>query len=479
MIDLDLKPGVPKLTLFTEEQIKTIYDAVIEVLENQGSIVSHEESKRLLLDAGATETPDGKKILIPRELVEKAIETAPSAIKLYERDGKEAMDMSGNKAYLATTCDAIDMIDPYTGERRKFVSDDWYVVSKIVDYLPNMNAMLLNGCADDMASDVAYRDIAYETMKSTRVPLGLAMGDAKAIEEAIGAAEIIAGGPEEFKKKPTVYIHAEPVTPLEHHDETLEMVLLAAERGVPVVYYGMQMQGVTTPVTSAGTIVISIAETLVGLVIHQLKKPGAPFIFGGIPASMDMKSMIFSYGSPEMVRNTLAMNEVAHYLDLPIFGTANTDSKTHDTQCGVEYALSIFAGMLGGHHMIHDIGFIDQSTAVSVYAIVLCEEIFKMCQSVMEGVALDDDSIALDVIKEIGPGGNFLMHKHSLSRFRSLWKPYVFDRSSDYTKTESFEDRIAKEVRRILETHEVPALSDDVLAALDEYKKSWDEKLKK
>lgn len=471
--------GIPRITMFTDDELKTIYEGALEVLETHGSIIPHEGCRKLLFDAGAKETKDGKKVLIPREIIRKAVETAPNGFKLYDRDGNLAMDMSGHNFYLATTCDAIDMIDPKTGERRKYVSDDWYSVSKVVDYLPNMNAMIINGCADDMTSDVAYRDMTYEVIKNTRVPIGLCMGDPRAIEEGIGVAEIVAGGPDKFKEKPNVYIHAEPVTPLEHHYETLEMVLLAAERGVPIVYYGMQMQGVTTPVTSAGTVVITIAETLVGLAIHQLKHPGAPFIFGGIPASMDMKSMIFSYGSPETVRNLLTLNEVGHYLNLPILGTTNTDAKTHDTQCGVEYALSMFAGVLAGHQMIHDVGFIDQSTCVSLHAMILCEEIFQRCIAIMEGVPVDADALVLDVIEDVGAGGNFLTHKHSLKRFKNMFKPYVFDRSSDYQKVKPFEDRIQKELDRILATHEVPALPDDILKALDEHKKMWNEKLKK
>lgn len=479
MNNVDLKPGVPRISMLSEDQTKKLYDGALEVLEKQGSIVDHDESRELLLQAGAIVSEDGKYIRIPRQLVERAVETVPKSIKLYSRDGDQVMmDMSIPKAYLTTACDAMDVIDPYTGERRSMVSDDWCMISKIVDYLPSMRSMVINACANDIASEEAYRKMTYEVIKHTRVPLCLGIGDVRAMEEALGVAEIVAGGPEKFKEKPNMFILATATTPLVHHGETLKMLLLAAEKSVPFLYCGMQMQGVTTPVTSAGTAVIAIAETLAGMVIHQLKNPGAPFIFGGIPGSMDMKSTIFSYGCPETVRNTMAINEVAKYLNIPMLGTATTDAKTHDAQCAVEYTLGIFAGMLGGHHLLHDIGLLDQASAISPHVLVLCEEIFNMCDAILEGVAVDDETIALDVIEDVGPSGNFLMHKHSLSGFKNLWKPTVFDRSSDYKKTVPFDERIQNEVIRILENHEVPPLSDEILKALDEHEKQWTEKLK-
>jgi trimethylamine--corrinoid protein Co-methyltransferase len=474
MNNIDNMLGIPKLRMLSDEQIKTIYEGVLDVLENQGSIISHKGAREMLLNGGAKESADGKKVLIPREMVKKAVESAPKSIKLYDRNGNECADLGGYRTSFGMTCDAVDTIDVVTHKRRPFVSDDWYTAAKMVDYLPNVDCMIINGCAADMEAEKAYREIVYAVMLNSRAPVGLCMGLSSAVKEGIGLAELIAGGPENFKKKPTIYIHAEPVTPLEHHEETVDMLLHAAEHCVPVVYYGMQMQGVTTPITSAGTLIVSLAESLAGLVIHQLKRPGAPFIIGGIPATMDMKTTVFAYGSPEMNRNVIGFNEVAHYLNIPNLGTVNSDSKSYDAQCGVEYGIAIYNAIVCGHNMVHDIGFLDQSRLFSLQVAVLCNEIISWCRSLAEGIRTDDESLALDVINEVGAGGNFLMHKHSLKRFKQLWNPHVFDREADYAGVESMETRLENEVNRILDTHVVPSLPDEMLAEIDEYKKTWD-----
>ena len=464
----------PGTRMLSDGQIQEIYSAAKEVLECQGSLILLPEARELLLKAGAMEGKDGK-VLIPSTMVDQAVSTAPKFIKLYDRDGKENMKLEGYRCYFGACCDTPEVLDAYTAERRPYVSSDWPDFATVMDYLPNMKFLHINGNATDMEPEDAYRAIGYAVMPNCRTTIAICVGNAEAAAELIEVAQAIAGGPEEFRRKPNTFCMAEPITPLKHGPDSLTRLLMCADVGMPIVYYGMQMQGVTAPATAAGTLVVSCAESLTGLVIHQLRKPGAPFIFGGIPGMMDMKTTTYSYGGPELTRNLMALGDISHYLNLPFWGTSTTDSKRIDAQCASEFAITALAAILGGHNLVHDAAQMDRAALVSLQAAVLHDEIIGVCKYIVGGIEVNDEEMALGVIDKVGAAGNYLSEKHTMSRFKGFWTPGVFDRSTS-PDVPPIETRINDKVKQILENHKVPPLPEDKLNAIAEVKAKWDKK---
>ncbi len=234
------------------------------------------------------------------------------------------------------------------------------------------------------------------------------------------------------------------------------------------------MGGATAPITLAGVIALALAEFFVGMVASQLKRRGAPLIMGGVVSPMDMQTTVYSYGAPELHAMSAALTDVAHWLKVPMFSTAGcSDSKTLDEQAATEAALSIMAAGLSGANLIHDVGFLESALIGSYEMIVLSDEIIGMVKRFLSGVKVDDETLALKAIDEVGPGGDFLSQDHTVKHLRSeLWFPRLIDRTKydawESAGSRTMGDRVRDRVNEILATHQAPPLPADVDAGIDQ-----------
>ena len=276
--------------------------------------------------------------------------------------------------------------------------------------------------------------------------------------------------------------YLEPTTPLVHTKAAVEKVLFAAERRVPMIYTPGVMSGATGPVTLAGSLVVAVAEFLTGMVIAQLRRAGAPMIMGGMASPMDMRTTVFTYGSPELHLMSAALTDIAHWLKLPMFSAAGcSDSKTLDEQAAAEASLSIMAAGLSGANLIHDVGFLESGLLGSPEMVVLCDELVGMVKRFLRGVEVNDETMAVDVIRDVGPGGNFLAHDHTVRHLRKeLWFPQLIDRDRyepwRQAGSATMGDRVRQRVRDILATHEVPPLPEEVDARINRIVLAADER---
>ena len=209
----------------------------------------------------------------------------------------------------------------------------------------------------------------------------------------------------------------------------------------------------------AGKLVSANAENLSALVIAQLKRRGVPFFIGGVIAIMDMSTGQMSYGSPEMDLALTAYMDIAHYYEIPTWGTAGcTDSKIVDEQAAIEATLSCLFSSLSGTNLVHDVGYMESGKTGSLEMIVMVDEILGYIKRIKKGIKVNEETLAVDVIHEVGPGGNFLTHPHTLAHFREeTWNPSLVDRQV-YDKwadsgCKRMIDRIREKVQKILETH--------------------------
>jgi trimethylamine--corrinoid protein Co-methyltransferase len=227
------------------------------------------------------------------------------------------------------------------------------------------------------------------------------------------------------------------------------------------------MMGGTAPVTIASAVALGNAEVLSSLVMHQLQNPGAPFLYGHGVHHMDMKEMISVYGAPEFQLARVTEGEMGRFYHLPIWGYAgHSDSKVVDGQAAADAQFSVMVAFLAQTNLNHDVGYLESGLTGSPEMMVLTNEIVSMTRRFFEGIQVDDESLAVDVIDEVGPGGEFLSHEHTMDHWRELWEPQIFDRR----RLDRWEERGAKDVNArlqertvgILDEHKVEALPDSV-----------------
>jgi len=465
----------------TEQEREEIFYAALEVLERTGVKIFDDESREYLEEAGCW--IEDKVVKIPISLSEWAVNSAPSKILLYDRDGNRKLNIHDNKTYYGPGPTNTYHKDPDTGERRRPVLEDTERVGKVVDALPNIDfAMDLGtptGVTDNIADVYAFKTLVENTTKPI-VHWGF---DIDQYQDIIDIASAVRGGLEELQKKPFMFLYSEPTSPLLHSREAIAKVVFAAKNKIPIVYTPCVMSGATTPATMAGTIVQGISESIAGIVVSQLVRKGTPIIMGGVYGIMDMKTTIYSYGSPEFHLLQAGIAEVAHYMGVPIFGTGGcTDSHTLDGQAAAESAMSILMAAQSGANMVHDVGYTASGQVGSLDQLVMGDEIIGMVKRIMRGIQVDDEHLAVDVIDEVGPGGHFLGEEHTVKHFKNeTWFPTLINRMRhDGWKTQAnsstMGERIKDKVHEIVENHEVKPLSDEVKAKIDKIMEKAEER---
>ncbi|MDP2984453.1 MAG: trimethylamine methyltransferase family protein [Candidatus Latescibacter sp.] len=448
----------PQFRILSDNQIEEIHSASLEILERTGVLVLEEESRSLLGDAGGRVEPDGR-VRIPSWLVEKALVTAPKRVTLCGRDGSRKVHLEGCKSWFGTGSDCPNIIDPFTREKRRMVREDIAAAARLCDWLPNIDFIMSLGLVSDAPWEISDKHQFEAMLLNNTKPIVFTAHDRAGMNGIIEMSSLVAGSEENLRKNPFICLYAEPVSPLKHVGTALRKLLLAAEKEIPVVYTPCPMSGATAPVTMAGVLALGNAECLSGLVIHQLKKPGAPFITGGVISILDMRDAVLSYGAPELDLLSAAMADIAHFYRLPVFGTAGcSDSKVLDEQAAVEASISTLMSALSGSNLVHDIGFLESALTGSLELIVLTNEIVDMVRRIMRGIQVTPETLALDLIDKVGPGGHFIAEEHTAFNFRKeFWLPHLMDRRRFDTWHREGEKtlgvRLNEEVKRILKEH--------------------------
>lgn len=462
----------PVFRMLSDAQRGEIFRAALEILERPGVMIHDTESRAILQKAGCW--VDGELVRFPSGLTEWAVRTAPSRITIYDRNGSRSMVLQEGNTYYGPGPTNTYHRDPYTGERRKPVLSDTENVARVCDALPNISFVQDLGTPTGVTPTLADVHAFSALVKNTTKPIVHWGFDVEQYEDIVAIAAAVAGGLEKLQQKPFLCLYSEPSSPLVHSREAIGKAVYAAKMRIPIVYTPCVMLGATTPATMAGTLALGIAESLVGIVVSQLVREGTPIIMGGVYAIMDMKTTVFSYGSPEFHAMQAGIAEVGRYMGIPVFGTAGcTDSHTLDGQAAGEAAMSILLAAQSGANLVHDVGYTGSGSCGSLEQLVMGDEIVGMVRRFMRGIEINDETLALDVVNQVGPGGHFMAEKHTVKHFKTeTWFPTLMNRMRyDVWKKEAggstMGDRIRAKLRYILENHEVPALPGAVLGEID------------
>ncbi len=457
--------------MLTDAQLDEIHLASLAVLRRTGVRVQEEESRELLQGAGCQIT-DETRVHFPASVVENALQEAPSRVVLSSRTGEPSIFLEGRRSFFGTGSDLPNTLDLETGERRLSLLSDVEDAARLVDALPNLDFLMSMALPSDVPAITSDRHSFLAMMTNATKPIVTTAWDEAGLADIITMAETVVGGADQLLSKPFLLVYLEPTSPLQHTEVVLRKLLLSADRGLPVVYSPGAVEGASAPVTSAGSLVLGNAETLSGLVIAQLRRKGTPFVLGSGNGPLDMRTMVATYGSPEFMLNNTGMVELGHYYyHLPVWGFAGcSDSKTPDAQAGFESAMWILWTALSGANLIHDVGYMESGLTCSYEMIVLSDEMIGLVRRLMDGIQLTPESLALDVIDDVGPGGEFLTTPHTSEHFRSVWYPRVFDRRPYESWVKAGKKRAPERARDIarqaITSHKPAPLPDDTLETL-------------
>lgn len=451
-----------------DKACRRLHEASLEILDRTGVRLYHQPAVDLLKRAGAS-VSDGNRVRIPPDMVEQALKTAPHRVDLYNRHGERVIVLEGQRNYYGTGSDCLYILDHRTGERRKAVLADVTAGIAVCDALPEIDFVMSMFLPADIDSAVADRYQMKVMLETTTKPIVFVTNDAPGCVDAVEMAEAVVGGREALRQRPLVACYINVATGLRHNEEALEKLLFLAERGLPALYIPVVAAGATGPVTAAGAAAMVNAGVLTGLVLSQLQREGAPLVVPGWAGStLDMRTTVLPYCDPDA---TGAARSMARFYGLPAFDLCGSDSKVIDPQAAAEAALTIFHTSLDGPSLVHDLGYLESGKTGSLAQLVICHEIVRWLRRAGRPIEVNDQTLALDLIDQVGPDGQFLDSDHTLRNFRQRWYPELFDRG-DHSRWQTagaatLIERAAGRVEEILNTHRPEPLPDDVVVQLD------------
>ncbi|MBN1179004.1 MAG: trimethylamine methyltransferase family protein [Anaerolineae bacterium] len=461
----------PQFRVLSDRQIEKIYWATLECLERTGVEVRNAEARDLLVGAGAR--ADGARVRIPPHVIQDAVAANPRTFTLWGRDGRPRIQVAVDRVYFGPGPTCTYFVDPHTGERRKTRRGDPALTARVCDALDNVDYVMSLGLIDDVEPDRAPVFEFAEMVANTVKPVLAWAYRVPQVQDIHRIALAVAGGEAALRERPFCAFFSTYHSPLVLTDEDMGNVLWAAEHDLPIVFIGGGAAGSTAPVTGAGLMVIYLAGALAGLAAIQLKRRGTRVCIGGVPEAMDLRSGRFAYGSPEMSLYSAAMADISRYLALPFMGTAGaSEAKVVDQQAAIESTMQVIFAALSGATLVHDVGFLDCADIGSLEMLVMTDEIIAMTRRVMRGIDVSDDTLMLDLIDRVGPGGEFMSTKETARRCRAeIWTPTLMDRDPwvtwDAAGGLTMGERIRARVREILAAHQSPVLPDGVAEHID------------
>ena len=420
--------NIPRHKILSKDKLELLHLSTLEILRRTGVAVRETRAIEILKKAGCF--VDGERVRFPSHLVEWALRVTPPRICMCDRKGNPAMLLEEDYTYFGTGSDTPNVVDAFTHKRRLAGIKDIENVSKLVDYLENLSFIMCSGIANDVnpkISDLYHFDAM---MNFTEKPIVFTTWNLENLKAVIQMAEIAAGGSQALKNNPHVALYTEPISPLQLAEESTQKLMFMAEKSLPVVFTPAVITGGTGPVTIAGGLVQANAEMLAGYVLANLINEGTPFIYGGAVTSMDMSTGLFSYAAPEFMLATSALTDMARHYKLPMFSFAGcSDSNLYDQQASLEATIWTVMSALSGGNLVHDVGYINNGLTTSYEQLVVTNEVIGMVRRITGGFEINQETLALELIDQVGPGGEFLTSKHTLENFKENWFADLISRS--------------------------------------------------
>ncbi len=449
------------------QECEKIHLASLEILQRTGVDVHDEKAREILVSGGAK--ADGLRVRLPEYMVTRALKTTPKSITLYNRNGKVAMRAGKYNTYYGGGSDCLNILDHRTGLRRRPLLTDVIEASTLMDALPEIDFVMSAFLPEDVDQKIYDRYQMEVMLNHTTKPIVFVTPDFEGCMKAVEMCELVAGSAEAFQARPFATCYINVTSGLIANAEALQKCMFLAEKGLPQLYIPLNAGGVNSPTTTAGCMASMNAGILLGIVLSQLVHPGAPVAVPGWNGGpYNLQTMVGNYVLADEQGVPTSMGK---YYDLPVFGLGgSTDSKVMDQQCGFEATLSLMTALLHGANIVHDVGFMDAGLQGSLQLIAMCNDILGFLRAATAGVVVNDETLALDVIDELGPTGSYMGHDHTVRHFKEAYYSKLIDKNpfSVWQKrgSTSMEQRAAKMIDDILAKHQPQPLSKEIQKAI-------------
>ena len=458
----------PKLNILSDELLKQIIEEGFALLMNPGIQVKNDEALSLLAEAGAQVDMETKIAKIPEGIARKALESAPSEFYLYDLDGNQVVHYGGDSVQFTPGSGGITILDRETQKQRQALTVDLVNFVKLVEMLPQVDAQSTAFITSDVPEAIGDLYRLYLALNYMRKPIITGAFEKDTwwtMKELLVAA---LGSEKDLEEKPIAVFDVCPSPPLKWSDITCQNLIDCAKNNIPAQLISMPLTGANAPVTLAGAVVQHTAESLSGVVINQLANPGAPIVWGGSPATFDMRKGTTPMGAIGTWMMNCAYVQVGKELGMPTHSYLGmSDAKIVDAQCGLESSSAFFAA-LAGANMVSGPGMMDYESCLSYEKLVIDAEIIGMAKRLVAGIDGRQTPIALDIMQELGHKGNYLSHPHTKKWFREeLYIPSdVIDRDTveawEKKGSKSTWERAQERVDKLLAKYQPSPLSDDV-----------------
>jgi trimethylamine--corrinoid protein Co-methyltransferase len=415
----------PLIELLARENINSIHETSVAILNKVGVIVHHQKVLEALAEAGAQIDFNERRAYFNESLVQSSLSKATKRYQLFGRDQKQIAYFGYGQRNLISSPGQFSWFEHGDHHRRDPLLKDIQDAIRVGDALTNISIVGAMGVPVDVPEPIRDIVITAELIKGTTKPTRCWPVSRQSSHYVLEIYAAVAGGKQALRQRPMVEFFLEPISPLQLPESGLEMMLEFLEYGQPVSVGPMSMAIGTGPATLAGTIAQENAEILAGIVTIQTLGPGTPVMYGGIPHVMDPRSATCSFGAPEQGLMAIAMSQMGRFYGFPIYINVNlTDSKMLDIQAGIEKIGSFVLGAISGADLFGHAGILGADNGANLLWLVIDDEVMEYIKRVTRGFEVNSDTLALSTITDIGPGGNYLTHDHTLAHFREeIWAP--------------------------------------------------------
>ncbi len=420
-----------KLALLDPGEVRRIHEATLDVLATTGCMYHSQRALDVLEEHGATVDRRTTVAKLPPELVERALSTLPSSVVLGGRTPAFDLPLDGEHVFLSTDGCGVFRREP-DGTVRPSRKSDLADTARVVEALDDVSATSAVVSAQDCAPETrVLHEFDACVRHSRKHTIVVSVKEEREARSLLRMAEALAGGRDELRRRPPFTAIICTVSPLHQERFGMDLALTLSGAGVPVSFYPMPILGATAPVTIAGAAVVNNAELVGATALVQLAHPGAPVIHGGGPTAMDMNTGAYASGSPEAILLRSIQGHMADFYGMPAwFGAGATTAKAPGAQSAYENALAMFMAYANGADLTFGTGLLDGSRILCLENVVVDDEVFGMVRRILRGVAVDDDSLALGLIKRVGFGGDYLFDRHTRAHVRELWQARLAETGS-------------------------------------------------
>jgi trimethylamine---corrinoid protein Co-methyltransferase len=466
-----------KLEILTTEEVKKIHEATLWIIEHVGIRFPSQRALEIWEANGASVDHEKKIVKAKGDVIEEALKKCPPTYPLAARDPQQNLSLDGNHVYLGTDGCGVEVIDIHTGQKRTSCLDDVRDIARVADATEEVAFHWVPVSAQDTPPEsrglYEIKTIWENSTKHVQTESIYSLPEAKA---AMEMAALLVGGKDKLKDRPVLSLMQCTAPPLGHDGGSLDAALIAAEHGIPTGFMTMASCLTTGPVTLAGNLAVGNAEVIAATALLQLAYPGTPVFYAAAQTASDLRLGSYTGGGPEDYLFGAATNVLSDFYNIPLsMGAFATGAKEPNWQAGIDGSLSSFMASVVMSDMLLGCGFLHGSRIWSYAEMMMDCEIFSIIQKMMQGIVVNDETLALETIANVGPGGHYLAQKHTRKHMRELFMPQFMDRrpyGEWESKKDDARDWAVNTARKILKEHQPEPLDPKISAEMDKIIKS-------